>query len=284
LQVASALARPDSRPYGYDHEIYVYQRDLLGPFGITVDRDLMEKSSNIGLTALTEGVLRPVRDRVADPDLLVLAYALPDMCSFKTVSAHLNYLLGGRSRSFAVSEQGLCSPFTALRIAAAYARSGRCDSLALFVCDQTTLPYRDPLVHDTPLADSAALLYFDGQDGYELCGIGAAARGQGVAELVTALAGPGGGSPEPALAVLGPWADTVQLAGTGLAVRQCEPGTYCTSVWLELARHHEAWLPAYPTLLLCDTDPRTGRSQAALFRRRRAAGPARPAAAEETAP
>ena len=44
--------------------------------------------------------------------------------------------------------------------------------------------------------------------------------------------------------------------------------SYCTSVWLDLARHHERWAARLTTrIVLCDTDPRTGRSQAALLPR-----------------
>lgn len=50
------------------------------------------------------------------------------------------------------------------------------------------------------------------------------------------------------------------------------PGSYCTSLWLELADHWQEWQRDFRRIVLCDTDPRSGRSHVALF-----AAPAAPA-------
>ncbi|GAB3845564.1 hypothetical protein GCM10029963_24040 [Micromonospora andamanensis] len=156
LRGAAALVRPDDLPYEPDEALLAYHRDLLAPYGIEVDEDLMKQSRNIGFRELAEELMDRCPSPFGPPDLLILAYGLPDRYPLKTVTTRLNALFGGRSHSFAVSEQGLQAPFTALRVADAYTRSGKKASLALFVCEQTTLPYRDPLVHDTPCWTAAS--------------------------------------------------------------------------------------------------------------------------------
>ena len=263
LRSASALIRLDGNPYEPDDDLLVYHRDQLAQYGIEVDEDLLKQSQNIEFKELAEELLDHCPDRVVDPDLVLLAYGLPDRYPLRAVTAHLNHLLGGGSRSFAVSEQGLRSPFTALKIADSYARAGQAATLALFVCEQTTLPYRDPLVHDTPLVDSAALLCFDTGAGLAFTATRAGRPGESLAELlapVTAALSAG-----PALIVAGPWTDPDATAAAGLPVHACQPGSYCTSVWLDLARHHATWVAGYDSVVLCDTDPRTGRSQLAVL-------------------
>jgi hypothetical protein len=261
LRFAATVIRRDANPYQPDDDLTTYWRDLLAPFGIEADEQRLRDSPNIGFAELAEAALDQAPAGVVDPDLLLLAYALPDLHPLKSVTAHLNHLLGGRSRCFAISEQGLRAPFTALRVADAYARSGRCASLALFVCEQTTLAYHDPLVHDTPLVDSAALLYFDGAGGFTFRDTHTA-RGEDVGALAGAAAARGEG---PVLVVAGPWVEQRRLAALEATVRPCPGGTYCTSVWLELARNHRDWAQTYRSVVLCDTDPRSGQAQVALL-------------------
>jgi hypothetical protein len=278
LRSASALIRPDANPYRPDPKLDAYHREMLAPFGVEVDLERLARSPNVGFPELAERVLRGLPDPISAPDLLILTYGLPDMFPLKSTTTHLNYLVGG-GRSFAIAEQGLRAPFTALRVADAYARSGRCTSLALFVCEQTTLPYRDPLVDDTPLVDSAVVLYFDDGDGFAFQETRVGESGDLLADYLRDA------DLDRTLVVAGPWVAAEELAGVAAPVHRVAPGTYCTSVWLDLARHHRAWAADYDTVLLCDTDPRTGRSQAALLRLRPARIPlARTAMAIESSP
>jgi hypothetical protein len=264
LRAAAGIVHRNGNPYQPDERVTAYHREMLAQFGAEVDEELLKRSPNIGYPQLCEEVLAALPVRCRDPDLLLLAYGLPDMFPLKSTTAHLNFLLGGGSRSFAVSEQGLRAPFTALRIADAYARSGRCASLALFICDQTTLPCHDPIVHDTPLVDSAVLLYFDDRGGGLAYQPGS--RPDGTRRLGELLAAAMTGlDAARTLVVAGSWVDDAELAPAGPNVHRAAPGTYCTGVWLDLARHHEAWSRTYQHLVLCDTDPRSGRSQTAIL-------------------
>jgi hypothetical protein len=262
LSIAESTVRQDSKPYKSDGDSLTFMQDLLSPFGVTIDESLLEQAKNIGFLELVQDLLNAAP--IPGPELLILTYGIPDMGPLKTVSAHINYLLGGGSRSFAISDQGLRAPFTALRIADAYAKSGRCATLALFICEQTSKPYHDSFIEENVLVDSAVLLYFGDQGSYEFVRtappVPAAELGEQLMKVTAGL------DPGRTLLVTGPHVAPGQLAGPGLPIHRSDPGTYCTSVWLDLARHHQEWATRYQAVVLCDADPRTAMSQVAVLR------------------
>jgi hypothetical protein len=246
LQAASAFVADYRNPYQRDDWLVSYQQDLLAPFGVPFDEKFLKQGANIGFQELSERALDGLGER-PKPDLVIVAHGLPDHYPFRSIGGHVDKLVGGGSENFAISDQGLRAPFTALRVGAAYARSGRCRLLALVVVEQSTFGHDEPLARDGKLADSAAVLLF----------------GQGPGTWEIAAGDPAEG--ERVLVVAGPWTDPARFAGT--PVHRVAPGSYCTSVWLDLARHHEEWARDHDAIVLCDTDPRTGRSHAALLRR-----------------
>ncbi|QKW13537.1 hypothetical protein [Verrucosispora sp. NA02020] len=269
LTSATALVRRDRLPPATDDDRDAIQRDILRPFGVRPDPGRLAQAANVGFTELAEDLLRELP--IDSPDLLIFAYGIPDPSSLKHVTPYVNHLLGDRSHSFAISEQGLRAPYTALKVADAYARSGRCASLALFVCEQNSLPYHDPFVTDHELTNSGALLVFGGGGGWEFVGTAPVSSTSGLGRLIGAMTT--GSGVDSTLVVAGPWVDAGTLAALGLPVHRVDAGSYCTGVWRELARSHRAWADEYRTLVLCDTDPRTGRSQAGLLRRRASTAP-----------
>jgi hypothetical protein len=266
LLAASGLVWSEPRPYQPDRRVIAHHREMLAPFAVEVDEDRLQRSANVGFPHLAKAALERLSPPVTEPDLLILAHGLPDIYPLKSTTAYLNHLLGGHSRTFAVTEQGLRAPFTALRIADAYNRAERYADVALFVCDQTTLPYHDSLVHDTPLADSAVLLYFGtSADGWFQYG-GTASGSAGADPEAVIKPYLSHADPERTLLVAGSWLSD-PITSIAPHVHRVPPGTYCTGPWLDLARHHEIWARQFDAIVLCDTDPRTGRSQAALLHR-----------------
>jgi hypothetical protein len=260
LRSGAAVIRRDHHRYRLDEEILEHNRAMLGPFGVAVDEDIARSGRNWTYTELAEATLVSAAPEDGTPDLVVVAYALPDLHPLKTVSSHLNHLLGGTARSFAVSEYGLAAPYAALRIASAYARSGRCASLALFVLEQTTLPYHEPFLDDLDLSDSAVYLHFTAADGIT---IGRITNGDDLATVLADVVPPTGRT----LIVAGPWTDAGIVDGVGATVRRVANGSYATGVWTDLADHHAEWCDRYDAIVLCDTDPRTGLSHAAVLHR-----------------
>nr|WP_157528931.1 hypothetical protein [Kibdelosporangium sp. MJ126-NF4]CEL20848.1 (S)-2-hydroxy-acid oxidase [Kibdelosporangium sp. MJ126-NF4]CTQ98347.1 (S)-2-hydroxy-acid oxidase (EC 1.1.3.15) [Kibdelosporangium sp. MJ126-NF4] len=243
----SGLRATGRNPSPFDAELIAYYDDLLAQFGMTVDERLLADGRNIGHTELAETVTRGFG--AARPDLILLAYAIPDLHPLRTVSAYVNHLLGGQARSMAISEQGLRAPYTALRVADAAHRGGGCDQALILVLEQTTLPYRDPLVHDTPLSDTAVALLLEPADT-----AGWQRPWSGTPDQLTAMIDESDGC----LVVAGPWVRTDRSAN----VHRCAEGTYCTSVWLALAENHHRWRDQYTSILLADVDPRTGHAHA----------------------
>jgi hypothetical protein len=272
LESAVHVTADRRNPPGYDQELLDYHRDLLAPYAVPLREDLLRAGRNVSFRDLAEQLIAQVaappvppgpRPAAPRPDLLILAHALPDYHPLTTVAARANLLLGGGARSFAVSEQGLRAPFTALRLGLAYARSGRCGQLALFVLEQSTLPYELFGAADLPLVDSGVLLM-----------LGAAGT---LAAAVSPRVPPGGlagalrnaatGLPDDrVLVVAGPGTDAAQIDASGLPARRVGPGSYCTSVWLELARHWRTWAAGHAAIVLCDTDPGSGHSSVATLR------------------
>jgi hypothetical protein len=181
------------------------------------------------------------------PGLVLLSYAAPDVNGNQTVASYLNMRTGGQAHSFAVSGQGLGGPFSALRVARAYAAEAGTSVLAVVEC-------RTPDGVGAPLAATGALLAFGSGEGPV---VEPATGGQ-----LAALAQESG----PLLAVLGPTADAEALGvPAGADVHRVAAGGYCTSVWLALARHWPRWSQTYPAIALCDTDPLHGTGHVAVL-------------------
>lgn len=269
LRAARAVAAPPPNTYEHDPSILAYYRDLVEPFGASVEDELLRAGPNVSHRDLVD---RLVADAAADgvnPDLLIVAQALPDITPFTAIAPYLDRCLGGRSTNFGIHNQGLAAPFTALRVISAFQRAGRSREAVLAVLEQTTLPTRFPLVHDNQLADSGVLLVFGTDGGPRVTSIESfpphAPPVPRLAELAVK-------DPDRTLVVTGPWWAHGEVAAA-VHRHQAGPGTYCTGVWLELARHWCSWQRDHGTVLLCDTDPLSGESHLAVLRSD--SGPAR---------
>ena len=290
VRAAAAVRSPQGRAPGARPAAALdYYRDLLTPFGEKPDEELLSRGAHVyhrdlvDLLVADEGVGR------SRPELLIVTHALPDVVPFTAVAPHMTDRLGGRAANFAIAQQGLAAPFTALRIASAYHRAGRAAEVVLAVLEQTTLPTPFPLgraaspveepapvaeaspVQETPLVDSAAALVL-GASGDEADSGPRFVRARSAGSAAAALDALGEGAlgalgadlgQDGTLLVLGPWV-TEDLPERS-AVHRVAPGSYCTSLWLELADHWQEWRETYRRIVLCDTDPRSGRSHAALF-------------------
>lgn len=260
VRAAASVRSPQGRtPEGVPAALD-YFRDLLTPFGEKPDEDLLSRGPHVYHRDLVDLLVADEAVGRSRPELAIVAHALPDVVPFTAVAPHLTEQLGGRAVNFAIGQQGLAAPFTALRIASAYHRSGRAAEVVIAVLEQTTLPTALPLVQETPLTDSAAALVLGSGGGEGLGFVRARSAGSAAAAVERELGDDGG---DGTLLVLGPWV-TEDVPAHG-AVHRVAPGGYCTSLWLELADHWQEWQRAYRRIVLCDTDPRSGRSHVALF-------------------
>lgn len=248
LAGAAGVREHDTNPCPFDEDMLEYYRDLLAQFDVPYEEQRLREGPNVSYTELADALL-PALGTVA-PDVILLTYAVPDLHPLRVVSAHVNARLGGGAYSMALSEQGLRSPYTALGVADAFHRSGRCDTALLLVLEQTSLPYHDPLVHDTPLTETAAALVLRSAPG-PVAGPTWTGTPDELAAVLAAT------DPD-TVVIAGPWVE----AGTAARMVRCATGTYCTSVWLTLAERPDLWRDNDSGILLCDVDPRTGRAHA----------------------
>lgn len=253
-----------------------YDHDLLGSFAQCTKPAVGDGRPVVTHTDLVENLLDGDPLGQADPDLVMVAYALPDVHPFTTTATTLAKRFGNRATSFAVAEQGLSAPFSALRIAAAYHRLGHVRQAVLAILEQTTLPNHDPVVDEADLVDSGVLLLLESH------GPGAAAGGDGAAdgaalavqdvwaqrpagECVRRLSAATGSGEGSTLLVEGPLSGHgVPAQHHGVDLHRHTGATYCTSVWLALAGHPE-WHEQYDRIVLHDTDPRSGTCAGAVL-------------------
>ncbi len=269
LRAAAAVAGPPPQEYHEDPSIVGFFRDLVEPFGAAVDEQRLRDGANVSHRYLVDRLAGEVPTGPRT-DLIVVSHALPDVHPFTAVASHLNMLLGGTATSFCVSEQGLAAPFTALRIISAYQRAGRGEQAVLAVLEQTTLPTPHPLVDSGGLTDSGALLCFGGGEGLGITGVEALPSPEATSARLAELAV---GEPGGTLLVLGP--GCLDEAPPGASIHRTGDGSYCTSVWLELARHWQEWQRDFATVILGDVDPLSKEGRIAAFRSATAGRPAR---------
>jgi hypothetical protein len=262
LHAAYGVVAPPRKPYDDDHSTLSYYRDLVEPFGLEVDETLLRDGSHIGHTDLVDKLVEADGFRGSAPDLVIVTQALPDVTPFTAIAPYLDKRLGGVSTNFGIHQQGLAAPFTALRIISAFQRAGRSKKAVLAVLEQTTLPTRFPLVHDNQLVDSGALLALGTDKGPQVTVVERVTQTDSAAARLGELTAK---DPDSTLVVAGPWFDRGALDENAQTFR-VNPGTYCTSVWLALARHWRTWQKEYATVVLCDTDPRSGETHIAVLR------------------
>ncbi|MFD0772493.1 hypothetical protein ACFQZ2_00990 [Streptomonospora algeriensis] len=259
LMSACAVVSPSGEPALSPTELAEFYHDMAAPYGTPVDEERVASGTRVAHRALADQ-LAAVRTVNAPPDLLILTHALPDLHPFTAVAPHLDRLLGGGALAFGISQQGVSGTFTALRLVDRYQRSGRCATAAVAVLEQSTLPCPHPHVPTDGLIDSGVLLEFGAGGGPVLRGIEAFAPEERPGPRLAELAAE---DPEGTLLVLGPCVDDDGGTTDRVAART---DTYGTGVWLALADNLRTWAEQYRTVVLCDTDPESGRSHLAVLR------------------
>lgn len=141
-----------------------YHRDLVRPYGLDLDSGFLAQPGpsygEMGRALLEQAV--PPRERV---DLLVLAYAVPDLDPGRATATYLSHLCPGRPIAFAVSDQGCAAAFTGLKLIGEHARAGNARRAVLLAVEQPTLPYDPGVPVRLPSGHSGVALVLDGADG-----------------------------------------------------------------------------------------------------------------------
>ncbi|GAA0362262.1 hypothetical protein GCM10009541_00670 [Micromonospora gifhornensis] len=216
-------------------------------------RDRMEKlyGDFTDVSWLTDGPMVSYHDMVrtvvqelgpelVDVDLAITVDASPDCRHQSFPGPVLSHLLPGDPIMLGVSEQGVAGPYTALRIAHQYLRSGAATRALILIMEQSTLPPDDAAVR--PVRDVAVALLLGPEGTVEL---------DLPTVAVTRAEAAGALTNEVDLVVAG--AALADLP-TGVPVRRAEPGHPCAGVWLALAELLDS-RPDGGRVLVADRDP-----------------------------
>ncbi|MEU8180121.1 hypothetical protein AB0B85_01800 [Micromonospora sp. NPDC049044] len=195
-------------------------------------------------------------------DLVVLAYATPDAVPGAVAGPLATAVLPGNPSAFAVTDQGVAAPFTALALAELYAARTGLERIVVLLLDQASFPYEVP---DSPAVrvdgDAVVVLVLerpgadDGRGGYEIqqdSGVPAAEFTERIGRLWKQLA-----DDEDTPVLFGPGVDPAwSLPISAVDVRHVAPGQPGTGLWREAAARHSG--TARGTVVLIDLDPSTG--------------------------
>jgi len=149
LYLRRAERREFSRPAEFLHDpaarahLGDYLADLTRPYQLSVPPELFDSAGGLGQSygEMAEDLIRatvPVDEPV---DLLVLAYAVPDMQPGRATATYLSHVCPGTPLSFAITEQGSAAGFSGLRVARDYAASAGFRRVLLLVAEQASVPY-----------------------------------------------------------------------------------------------------------------------------------------------
>ncbi|MGW0893726.1 hypothetical protein [Saccharopolyspora sp. NPDC002578] len=209
-------------------------QDLTAAYGVAHRPDLADRGNPFAAMA---AALITEHDLVAEPvQLGVVAHATPDLDCRLAAPTYLSEVLVPDGLTFTLTDNGVCAPFAALRLASCYAQRHGYERVLVVLADQAALPYEPEC---TPAAaargDAAVVLLLERDRGRpplavrEQPGV-ARADVPAVAEsLLAELCGP-----QRPVIVAGPALDPERDL-PGREVRRVAPGLPCTGVWAELA-------------------------------------------------
>jgi 4-hydroxymandelate oxidase len=221
-------SRPEQAP-----RLHEYLSDLVRPWAFPLHpADLAGAGHSYGemaapLVAELTSPARPV-------DLVVLAFAIPDVRPGRATATYLSELCPGHPLAFAICDQGSAAAFTGLRLVAEYARDGGCPRALLLVVEQAGLPYDAGLPVDLPAAHRAVGLRCERTGRARVTGVWQHAGvppGRAAGRLAADLAGLTGGA-DLRLIVDEPLA---AARDTGGEVQVVPAGAPLTGGWWELA-------------------------------------------------
>ncbi len=122
----------------------VFLSDLTRPYGLGLREDLLAAGAGQCYGEMSAALLTGVLPAGDPLDLIVLAFAMPDVRPERATASYLSHLCAGAPMGFAVCDQGTAAAFTGLRLIGEYARSGACKRALLIVIEQAVLH------HDLP--------------------------------------------------------------------------------------------------------------------------------------
>ncbi|MFD8594353.1 hypothetical protein ACFV1L_05080 [Kitasatospora sp. NPDC059646] len=160
LRVTRAVAAGfDGRSAAALHpDLRTFTGDLVRPYGLPLREDLLAEGAGHDYGEMAAGLFAQALPGGEPADLLILAFASPDVRPAAPSSLRLSRHCPGQPTAFAVCDQGSATAFAALRIAAAHHRTGGCRRAVIVLAEQSALHYRPAEPVELPTGHRAVVL------------------------------------------------------------------------------------------------------------------------------
>jgi hypothetical protein len=223
--------------------------DLTALYGAVYRPDLLDLDRLASYKFMAAEVLGELGPLLGEVDLVILAYATPDIDTRDFVGCFIADAVPGGPMVFSISDQGSTSPFTALRLAGDYLADCGGRRALVLALDQHTIPWDVPDRAAVPTCSAAVAVVVDSidaarNDADRAGGSAGADSGTQVWHFTAVAPEELGATVEAALtsarlrlgrsAVLVAGPDTplpADSAASATAVLVAERGRVCTGVW-----------------------------------------------------
>jgi hypothetical protein len=246
------------------HPAYrAYLTDMVRPFGLAVHAEALAEGRGQSYGDMAGALIAEVTAADQPADLLVLAFAVPDVTPWRCTAAHLSHMCPGNPMAFAVSDCGTTAAFTALRLIRAQAAGLSCPRALLFVAEQAAINHDLPVPASTPARHAVVALRCD-QAGPGLVGPVRLRSGvttsEAVGLLAHGLAQLSAGHDDVTVVVGSQLAEAVGQAALAWPAEVVvgSAGQPCTGVWWEVAGRLAGWAARGRRVLVADYDPLPG--------------------------
>ena len=250
-----------------------YLTDLVLPYRLRLREDLLTRGSGQCYGEMGAALIEALVADGQPVDLLVLAFAMPDVRPERSTASYLSHRCPGDPMAFAVCDQGAAAAFTSLRLAGEYARTAECRRVLLLFLEQATLHHDPAVPAEVPARHAGVALLCErtgsarveavrlhADVGPELAGdvlaaeLAAVAAGRSDVVLVLSrelarLVSKSADRPAGVMPGSADWAPDLAAAG-----QICGPaaGQPVTGVWWELAGRLPGWVTEGRTVLVAD--------------------------------
>ena len=121
-----------------------YLTDMVRPFGLAVHTEALGEGRGQSYGDMADALIAEVTAEDQPTDLLVMAFAVPDVTPWRCTAAHLSHTCPGNPMAFAVSDCGTTAAFTGLRLIRAQAAGPSSPRALLIVTEQAAINHELP--------------------------------------------------------------------------------------------------------------------------------------------
>ena len=163
LRISGAARRVfDEQADSARHPAYrTYLTDMVRPFGLAVHTEALGEGRGQSYGDMADALIAEVTAEDQPTDLLVMAFAVPDVTPWRCTAAHLSHMCPGNPMAFAVSDCGTTAAFTGLRLIRAQAVGPSSPRALLIVTEQAAINHELPIPASVPARHAAVALRCD---------------------------------------------------------------------------------------------------------------------------